>query len=52
MKEEIIAAGEKLLLLMYGEKGDVTLDKGPFNIYRETGPVFGRLRGKKKVKPC
>ena len=26
-KEEIIAAGEKLLLLMYGEKGDVTLDK-------------------------
>ena len=27
MKEEIIAAREKLLLLMYGEKGDVTLDK-------------------------
>ena len=26
-KEEIIAAGEKLLLLMYGEKGDVILDK-------------------------
>ena len=26
-KEEIIAAGEKLLLLVYGQKGDVTLDK-------------------------
>ena len=26
-KEEIIAAGEKLLLLMYAQKGDVTLDK-------------------------
>ena len=26
-KEEIIAAGEKLLLLVYSEKGDVTLDK-------------------------
>ena len=26
--------------------------KGPFNTYRETGPVFGRLRGRKKVMPC
>ena len=26
-KEEIIAAGEKLLLLVYGQEGDVTLDK-------------------------
>ena len=27
-------------------------NKGPFNIYKETGPVFGTLRGRKKVKPC